>query len=219
MNDFEHQKEKLINHYKQYGYVKDNRSFDAFRNVPREYFLPEKLFNQAYMDHPLPLMDTRQTISAPHMCCMILDYLLLEKGHKILEIGSGSGYQAALIAEVIKEEGHVFTIEIVTDLISFARDNIKKAGLDSFITVIEGDGTLGYHDEAPYDRIILTAAGPTIPPPLMNQLKIGGYLVMPLGRPLSTQTMIRVKKLSETEHETEKLTLVGFVPLRGKYGV
>lgn len=223
MKDFNDQKENLISHYKQNGYVKDDLAFDAFRNVPRELFLPEALFDQAYNDHPLPLMDTKQTISAPHMCCMILDYLKLQKGQKILEIGSGSGYQAALIAHAIrditKNEGHVYTIEIVPNLISFARQNIQSANLHDFITVIEGDGTLGYPEKEPYDRIILTAAGPTIPPPLMKQLKIGGYLVMPLGRPMTTQTMIRVEKTSEKDYETENLSFVGFVPLRGKYGI
>ncbi len=222
MTDHNVVKERLIDHYRRRGYVKDEKSFKAFMRVPREKFVPKKLASSAYVDHPLPLMDTGQTISAPHMTIMILDYLELTPGQRILEIGAGSGYQAALIAAIVaadEADGHVYSIEIVSQLIEFARENLINAGLNEAVTIIEGDGTLGYEEEAPYDRVILTAAGPTVPPPLIKQLKIDGTLVMPLGRPGLWQQMTRFRKVSENELVEERLSSVAFVPLRGKYGV
>ena len=222
MTDLQKNKDRLIQIYRTRGLVKDERAFKAFQEVPRESFLPPNYASSAYSDHPLPLMNTGQTISAPHMTIMILEYLELEEGLKVLEIGAGSGYQAALIAAAIKSpdnKGHVYSIEIVHDLVGFARENIRKAGYESIITVIEGDGTLGYEEQAPYDRIILTAAGPSIPPPLIQQLSIGGMLVMPLGKPGIYQIMTRFRKISDSEYTRETLSSVAFVPLRGKHGV
>ncbi|MFX0052510.1 MAG: protein-L-isoaspartate(D-aspartate) O-methyltransferase [Candidatus Hermodarchaeota archaeon] len=216
-------KQKLIAYYRRSGYVKDENAFDAFMAVPREMFVPEAQASCAYRDHPLPLMNTGQTISAPHMTIMILDYLELEAGQKILEIGAGSGYQAALIAAIVAPDegnpGHVYSIEIVPELVEFAKKNLERAGFSRSVTVIEGDGTLGYKEQAPYDRIILTAAGPILPPPLIEQLKVGGSLVMPLGRPGLWQRMTRFRKVNQNATKKEKLSSVAFVPLRGKYGV
>ena len=223
MSDFKEQKERLIQHYMRNGYVKDELSIKAFRKVPREFFIPDNLQSSAYSDHPLPLMNTGQTISAPHMTVMILEYLELKPGLKVLEIGAGSGYQAALIAAVVCSDeinkGAVYSVEIVPDLVPFARENLRKAGFTDCVTVIEGDGTLGWEEEAPYDRIILTAAGPKVPPPLFEQLKVNGTLVIPLGRPYLFQKMMRFKKINETEIEQEYLSSVAFVPLRGEHGV
>jgi protein-L-isoaspartate(D-aspartate) O-methyltransferase len=223
MTEIKEVKERLINQYKRRGYVSDEKAFDAFMRVPRELFVSEKQMSSAYFDHPLPLMNTGQTISAPHMTVMILDYLELEPGYKILEIGAGSGYQAALIAAVIgankDNPGHVYSIEIVPDLVEFARNNLEKAGFSDLVTVIEGDGTLGYEEQAPYDRVIITAAGPVVPPPLIKQLCVNGTLVIPLGRPGLWQQMTRYRKINTTEMVKENLSSVAFVPLRGKYGV
>ncbi len=223
MTDIKEVKERLINQYKRRGYVSDEKAFDAFMRVPRELFVSEKQTSSAYFDHPLPLMNTGQTISAPHMTVMILDYLELEPGYKILEIGAGSGYQAALIAAVIgankDNPGHVYSIEIVPELVEFARNNLEKAGFSDLVTVIEGDGTLGYEEQAPYDRVIITAAGPVVPPPLIKQLCVNGTLVIPLGRPGLWQQMTRYRKINTTEMVKENLSSVAFVPLRGKYGV
>ena len=209
--------------YKDRELVKDKNAFRAFRQVPRELFLPEKYSSSAYSDHPLPLMNTGQTISAPHMTIMILEYLELRENLKVLEIGAGSGYQAALIAAAISSNsnttGHVYTIEIVPELVKFAKNNIKMASYDNIVTIIEGDGTKGHREESPYDRIIITAAGPKLPPPLIEQLKIGGILVMPLGKPRSYQVMTKFRKLSESEVTQEVLSSVAFVPLRGEHGI
>ena len=222
MRDLQKDKNRLIRMYKDRGLVKDEIAFNAFSEVPRELFIPEKHSSSAYLDHPLPLMNTGQTISAPHMTIMILEYLELKNDLKVLEIGAGSGYQASLIAAAISSNshttGHVFSIEIVPELVNFAKKNIKMANYDHIVTVLEGDGTQGYQEESPYDRIILTAAGPKLPPPLIDQLKIGGILVMPLGKPRSYQVMTRFKKLSESEISKEELSSVAFVPLRGEYG-
>jgi protein-L-isoaspartate(D-aspartate) O-methyltransferase len=223
MTDIREVKERLINQYRRRGYVSDDKAFDAFMRVPRELFVTERQAHSAYFDHPLPLMNTGQTISAPHMTVMILDYLELSVGLKILEIGAGSGYQAALIAAIVGSNsdnpGHVYSIEIVPELVKFARNNLQKAGYSDLVTVIEGDGTLGYKEQAPYDRIIITAAGPVVPPPLIEQLRINGTLVIPLGRPGLWQQMTRYRKISNTELVKENLSSVAFVPLRGKYGV
>jgi protein-L-isoaspartate(D-aspartate) O-methyltransferase len=224
VKDFKDEKERLIQHYRRKGYVKNERALNAFRAVPREFFVPEKHYFSAYRDHPLPLMNTGQTISAPHMTVMILDYLELQEGLKILEIGAGSGYQAALIAAMVApaetvNPGHIYTIEIVPELVEYAKDNLHRAGFSEVVTVIEGDGTLGYSEEAPYDRIILTAAGPTLPPPLLEQLRIGGSLVMPLGRPGLWQQMMRFRKLAGGDLLKERLSSVAFVPLKGKHGI
>ncbi|MHA1948140.1 MAG: protein-L-isoaspartate O-methyltransferase family protein, partial [Candidatus Hodarchaeales archaeon] len=153
MRDLQKDKNRLIRMYKDRGLVKDEIAFKAFSEVPRELFLPEKHSSSAYLDHPLPLMNTGQTISAPHMTIMILEYLELESNLKVLEIGAGSGYQASLIAAAISSNshttGHVFSIEIVPELVNFAKNNIKMANYDHIVTVLEGDGTQGYQEESP----------------------------------------------------------------------
>jgi protein-L-isoaspartate(D-aspartate) O-methyltransferase len=221
---FEEEKKRLLDRYRKAKYVKNDQAAAAFLKVPRELFLPESQIQWAYSDRPLPLMSTGQTISAPHMTVMILEYLDLKPGLKILEVGAGSGYQAALIAAIVaspddSKSGHVYSIEIVSDLVPFARNNLKQAGFNKVVTVIEGDGTLGYPEKAPYDRIILTAAGPRVPPPLLSQLRIGGSLVMPLGAPGLWQQMMSFQKVTEKEFAEKTLSSVAFVPLRGKHGV
>lgn len=224
MTNFIAEKKKLIDHYRKANYVRNEWVAEAFFRVGREFFIPESQVSWAYSDRPLPLMNTGQTISAPHMTVMILEYLDLSPGLKILEVGAGSGYQAALIADVIAppdypHPGHVYSIEIVSELVPFARNNLERAGFSGAVTVIEGDGTLGYAEEAPYDRIILTAAGPRVPPPLLAQLRVGGLLVMPLGAPGRWQQMKSFLKVIETEIIETTLSSVAFVPLTGKHGV
>jgi len=150
--------------------------------------------------------------------------LELEVGHKVLEIGAGSGWHASTIAEIVapsdvpKEKwGHVYTVEIVKGLAEFARRNVEKAGYGDRVTVIHGDGSQGYAEEAPYDRVLVTAAAPDIPQPLVEQLKKGGVLVIPVGGFYLYQTLYRVRRLDEKTVK-ENLGGVAFVPLRGKYG-
>jgi len=150
--------------------------------------------------------------------------LELEVGHKVLEIGAGSGWHASTIAEIVaptntpkKNWGHVYTVEIVLELAEFARKNIEKVGYGDRITVIHGDGSIGYPEKAPYDRILVTAAAPDVPVPLVEQLRTGGILVIPVGGIYLYQTLIRVRKRNGKITE-ENLGGVAFVPLTGKYG-
>jgi len=150
--------------------------------------------------------------------------LELEVGHKVLEVGAGSGWHAATIAEIVapsnvsKEEwGHVYTVERIPELAAFAKNNIEKTGYGNRITVIHQDGTLGYHEEAPYDRILVAAAAPAVPKPLVEQLENKGVFLVPVGGAKFYQILVRIKKMSEKIIE-ENLGGVTFVPLIGKHG-
>jgi protein-L-isoaspartate(D-aspartate) O-methyltransferase len=158
------------------------------------------------------------------MVSIMDEALELEVGHKVLEVGAGSGWHASTIAEIIaptdapKEKwGHVYTVEIIPELAEFARKNIEKAGYGDRITIVCGDGSMGYPEKAPYDRILVTAAAPDIPKPLIEQLKNGGILVIPVGGIHLYQTLVRVRKRDEKIIE-ENLGGVAFVPLTGKHG-
>jgi protein-L-isoaspartate(D-aspartate) O-methyltransferase len=158
------------------------------------------------------------------MVSIMNEALELEIGHKVLEIGAGSGWHASTIAEIVapsdipKERwGHVYTVEIIKGLAEFARQNTKRAGYSDRVTIIHGDGSQGYPERAPYDRVLVTAAAPEIPQPLINQLKTGGVLVIPVGGLYLYQTLFRVRK-KDDKLIKENLGGVAFVPLTGKYG-
>jgi protein-L-isoaspartate(D-aspartate) O-methyltransferase len=158
------------------------------------------------------------------MVSIMNEALELKVGHKVLEIGSGSGWHASTIAEIVapsdtpKERwGHVYTVEIIKGLAEFARKNVKAAGYGDRVTIIHGDGSQGYAERAPYDRILVTAAAPDIPKPLIEQLKASGVLVIPVGGLYLYQTLFRVRKINEKVVK-ENLGGVAFVPLTGKYG-
>ncbi len=225
--EYQEERDELIARLTRLGYLpRSGPIHDAFVRVPRHEFVPSHEKPFAYVDHPLPLWDTKATISAPHMCALILNYLKLEPGMKVLEVGAGSGYQAALIAEVVCPSerpenlpcGHVYTIEIHPRLVEFARENLSRTGYAERVTVIDGDGTLGYSKAAPYDRILLTAAGATPPPPLVDQLIVGGILCMPVEQG-AYQVMMNFIKQKDGSLSKEHLTEVMFVPLQGKYGI
>ena len=144
--------------------------------------------------------------------------LELLPGLKVLEAGTGSGYHAATIAEIVSPLGHVYTVEIIEDLVRSARTNLEQAGYSDRVTLILGDGSLGYPDRAPYDRILLTAASPQIPDHLVDQLGIGGTLLAPVGGRFFPQELVSIKKKSQNEIEKRKLGGVAFVPLKGKHG-
>ncbi|MEM2933292.1 MAG: protein-L-isoaspartate O-methyltransferase [Halobacteria archaeon] len=201
---------KLIRELRWYGI--DPRVLEAMERVPRHLFVPEYLRDQAYADYPLPIgMD--QTISAPHMVALMCSYLDLGEEMKVLEIGAGSGYHAAVMAELVGKNGHVYTIERFKALAEFAKENLLRAKVEN-VTVIVGDGTLGLPEYAPYDRICITASAPNIPLPLLEQLKKGGKMVLPIGR--YHQDLYLVEK-----NDKIKKTCKGgvrFVLLIGKYG-
>jgi protein-L-isoaspartate(D-aspartate) O-methyltransferase len=225
-NELREKKEKLIAHYKRYGYISSEEVIRAFRKVPREEFVGDRQKKYAYMDRPLPILKN-QTISAPHMVAMMVnkDCLGLQIGDKCLEIGGGSGYHAAVIAEIVapsnvdKEKwGHVYTIERVKELVAFAETNIRKTGYNDRVTIIHGDGSLGYPEEAPFDKITVACAAPDIPPPLIEQLKPGGRLVIPVGGQRFMQQLVIVNKLKDGTIKKKKTSGVAFVPMIGKHG-
>jgi len=220
--NFEEKRRRLVESLKDRGILTKPEVIKAISIVPRHKFVPKDAETSAYMDSPLSI-GSGQTISAPHMNAMMCEYLELSEGEKVLEIGTGSGYHAALCAELVapensKNPGHVFTIERHERLIKNARASLKETGYENTVTVIHGDGTLGYPKEAPYDKILVTAASPSkIPIPLRDQLKEGGILCIPAGSKSFAQNLYVIKKHGNN-FDTKKITGVRFVPLIGKYG-
>ncbi len=186
--------------------------YDAFKEIPREEFVPEDLKKYAYENRPLPI-GCGQTISQPTMICMMLKVMDLKPFHKVLEIGTGSGYNAALLSKLVKE---VYTIERIPELSYKAKKVFEKLGLNNIKCKI-GDGTLGWSEYAPYDRIIVTAGAPSIPQSLKSQLKIGGNLVIPVGS-FYVQELLKVIKVGENDFKIEKYGGCVFVKLIGKEG-
>jgi len=215
--------EQLIQNLINEGILHSPAVIRAMRLVSREPFLPERLKSYYAVDTPLPI-GWGQTASAPHMVSIMNEALELEVGHKVLEVGAGSGWHASTIAEIVaptdapKEKwGHVYTVEIIRELADGARTNIEKAGYGNRITIVHSDGSEGYQPETPYDRILVTAAAPDIPKPLTDQLKTSAVLVIPVGTPYLYQTLVRVRK-TDAKLIEENLGGVAFVPLTGKYG-
>lgn len=219
---FEEKRKELVDELKERGILTQKNVINAMLKVPREKFIPESVRSSAYIDTPLAI-GSGQTISAPHMNAMMCEILELKKGDKVLEVGTGSGYHAALCAEIVApnnsdSQGHVYSIERHEDLAEEARKNFKETGYSQKITVIIGDGTLGYKKEAPYNKILVTAASPKeVPPPLEAQLAEGGIMCIPAGAKRFTQFLYKIMKINGMI-KRERITGVRFVPLLGKYG-
>ncbi len=220
MNKEEFEKQRLIvlERLIRSGVVKSKRVKNAFLKVPREDFLPRKLRLRAYEDTPLPI-GWGQTISAIHMVLIMLEELKLSKGLKVLEIGTGSGYHAALCAELIKSnsKGCVYTVERIKPLAVFALKNIVKTGYRKWVRVFHRDGSKGLPEKAPFDRILVTAASPCIPPPLIEQLNDPGIMVIPVGGLHLWQDLVVVEKIKGRIKQVNRGG-VAFVPLIGEYG-
>ena len=189
--------------------ITDPRVLAAMREVPRDLFVPQNLRSKAYTDRPLPIGDG-QTISQPYIVALMTEALSLTASSRVLEIGTGSGYQAAVLAAVA---GDVYTIEIKAKLYEQAARTLQALQLDTVKTRL-GDGYYGWSDQAPFDAIMVTAAVDHIPPPLLKQLKDGGRLVVPLGNPFSYQNLVLVTKHAE-DYTVKQITGVLFVPLTG----
>lgn len=183
---------------------------DAFLSVDRALFVLAKDNAQAYDDCPLPI-GHQQTISQPFIVALMTEALQVEKTDKVLEIGSGSGYQLAILAKLAQ---HVYGVELLPELCALATSNLAKAGITN-AHMVNGDGTLGLRSEAPFDRILVAAAAKVVPPQLLMQLKIGGIMVIPQSLTAYDQMLIRITKISEQDLKIEKLLPVRFVPLVG----
>ncbi len=206
------------------GTLRSPAIVSAMRFVPRINFLPFE--QKAYSDRDTPLpIGFGQTISAPHMIAIVNEALQLEVGNKVLEVGSGSGWHAAVMAELVtsieaprSEWGHIYSIETVPSLVEFAKKNIRNLGYNDRVTIINADGSKGYSQKAPYDRIVVNAAASDVPKPLLDQLKAGGVMTIPLGKSSFIQTLVRVTKESDDKIKKENLGGVTFVPLTGEFG-
>ncbi len=193
--------------------IRDERVLHAFRSVPRELFLPPELWEFAYQDSPLPI-EQGQTISQPYIVAMMTIALKLGPDDKVLEIGTGSGYAAAILAKVARQ---VYTVERHQELARLAARRLAELGLGNVLTH-HGDGSLGWSEHAPYDAIVVAAGGPDVPRALLDQLNVGGRLVMPVGEGRELQKMVRVTRRGNDSFEREELGDVRFVPLIGAQG-
>ena len=187
------------------------RVMDAMRSVPRHEFVPIKIRNLSYRNRPLPI-GHGQTISQPYIVAIMTDLISVDPESKVLEIGTGSGYQAAILAEIVKE---VYTIEIIEPLGKSAKKRLSKLSYAN-IHVRLADGYYGWQDKGPFDAIVVTAAASHIPPPLIRQLKPGGKMIIPVGGQFMVQHLVMVEKNIDGSTKTRQLLPVRFVPVTGK---
>jgi protein-L-isoaspartate(D-aspartate) O-methyltransferase len=200
--------ERLRDHYQ----IRDAKVLDAMRSVPRHAFVPEALQGRAYGDHALPISGS-QTISQPYIVARMTELLEIDSDSRVLEIGAGSGYQTAVLAKIA---GQVYSIERIASLAREAQSRIRQLNIYN-ATVKCFDGTLGWAANASYDAILVAAGGPTVPQPLVAQLKVGGRLVLPVGETRESQRLIRVIK-DQVGYKQEDHGACAFVPLIGQHG-
>jgi protein-L-isoaspartate(D-aspartate) O-methyltransferase len=193
--------------------VHDPLVLAALGAVPREEFLPADLREFAYDDTPLPI-DQGQTISQPYIVALMTEALRLRGGERVLEVGTGSGYAAAVLAQIAAD---VYTVERYRRLAKRAAEVLAAQGYRN-VHVLHADGTLGWTEHAPFDAIVVAAGGPEVPESLKTQLKIGGHLVIPVGRDRRLQELLRITRTSDAGYRTEELAHVSFVPLVGAAG-
>ncbi|MFL6843657.1 MAG: protein-L-isoaspartate(D-aspartate) O-methyltransferase [Allosphingosinicella sp.] len=213
MSDFAALRERMVQRQIAARGIKGRRLLDAFRAVPREEFVPEGVRELAYEDGPLPI-EADQTISQPYIVAMMIEAAEVAPGDRVLEIGAGSGYAAAVTAQIAEE---VVAVERHCALVEIARERMARLGYSN-VRIVEGDGTSGLPGEAPFEAILCAASGSHVPEVLKGQLSIGGILVMPVGEPDSVQRLIKVTRRGETDYVEEDLGPVRFVPLIGAHG-
>ncbi|MDP2848049.1 MAG: protein-L-isoaspartate(D-aspartate) O-methyltransferase [Humidesulfovibrio sp.] len=210
--DPKRQRDRMVNDQLIARGITDPRVLAAMGELPRHLFVEEAMARQAYLDSPLPIGEG-QTISQPYIVALMSELLQVEPGMKVLEIGTGSGYQAAVLAKLGAD---VHTVERIPKLCASARERLLSMGLFS-VHVKQDDGTLGWPSAAPFDRIIVTAGGPEVPPPLVEQLAMGGRLVVPVGGSRRVQRLVLVEKTPQGVLQSE-VCPVAFVDLVGKHG-
>lgn len=212
--DFPALREKMVQRQIKDRGIDDPAVLAAMRAVPREMFVLEPYQAFAYDDTPLPI-PSNQTISQPYIVAFMIAALKLETNHRVLEIGTGSGYAAAIIGRIARE---VYTVERHAKLADYARRRLAQLNYDN-VWVKQGDGTLGWPEHAPYAGIVVAAGGPSVPPSLRAQLAIGGRLVIPVGRSRSQQSLLLITRHTQENYSEEALAPVAFVPLIGDEGL
>lgn len=208
---FTAQREHMVKHTIELRGVSNPATLRAMRAVERHHFVESDLIRHAYADRPLPI-GHGQTISQPYIVAAMTEMLRPKEGDVVLEIGAGSGYQAAVLAEIVDQ---VYTIEIVPALATLSKSRMRDLGYDN-VAVKEGDGYFGWPEHAPFDGIIVTAAATHIPPPLIEQLKPGARLVIPVGPPMQVQNLMLVEKQEDGTVTQRSVMPVRFVPLTGE---
>jgi protein-L-isoaspartate(D-aspartate) O-methyltransferase len=213
MTDYAAEREAMVDrHLKRRG-ITEKPIIDAFLAVPREAFVSPEYEHLAYGDHPLPI-EAGQTISQPYIVALTIQAAAIKPGDTVLEVGAGSGYAAAVISRIAKK---VIAIERQHDLVGIARQRLERLGYGN-VEIVEGDGTKGCPDEAPFEAIVAAASGSHVPPAFIEQLSPGGRIVMPVGDPGWVQELIKVTKQEDGMLKQESLGGVRFVPLIGEEG-
>jgi protein-L-isoaspartate(D-aspartate) O-methyltransferase len=213
MTDFASARETMVQRQIAGRGITDTRILDAFRAVPREAFVPEGQREGAYEDHPLPI-EAGQTVSQPYIVALMIEAAELEAMDVVLEVGAGSGYAAAVISQIVDE---VIAIERHLDLAKLAGERMERLGYEN-VSIYQGDGTRGFEEKGPFDAIIVSAAGSHVPDALLEQLEVGGRLVMPVGGKDEIQTLLKITRTSDEDYEQEEVGAVRFVPLIGAHG-
>jgi protein-L-isoaspartate(D-aspartate) O-methyltransferase len=212
MDEYQIPRERMIERLREHYKIRDEKVLEVMQNVPRHLFVPEALKTQAYKDNALPIA-SNQTISQPFIVARMTELLELGLQSKVLEIGAGSGYQSVILSKLCRK---VFAIERVPNLVAEAQEKLKKLNVQNVVLRC-ADGTNGWELNSPFDGILVAAGSPGVPPPLLNQLKISGRLVIPIGEDQKTQKLIRVTR-TKNNFQTEDFGACAFVPLIGEHG-
>jgi protein-L-isoaspartate(D-aspartate) O-methyltransferase len=213
MTDYAAEREAMIRRQIEDRGIHDPKILEAFRSVPREEFLSRDYADLAYGDHPLPI-EAGQTISQPYIVALMIQAAQIRPGDRVLEVGAGSGYAAAVMSRIA---GEVIAIERQSELVKVAAERMRRLGFDN-VRIVEADGTRGWAPEAPYDAIVAAASGSHVPKSWVEQLADGGRIVMPVGEPNWIQKLVKVTKGPAGQLITEDLGGVRFVPLIGEEG-
>ena len=213
MTDYAAEREAMVERQLRRRGIGDPRILKAFLTVPREAFVDEQYAHLAYGDHPLPIA-AGQTVSQPYIVALMIDAANIRRGDRVLEVGSGSGYAAAVISRIVSK---VIGIERQHDLVEVSRQRLARLGYDN-VEIVEGDGSTGWRAHAPYDAILAAASGSHVPQILIDQLSPGGSVVMPVGRPGEVQRLVSMRKQQDGRVERSDLGAVRFVPLIGAEG-
>jgi len=213
LTDFAAERDAMVERQIESRGIREPTILEAFRSVPREEFLADEYRDIAYGDHPIPI-EAGQTISQPYIVALMIHAAEIKCGDRVLEVGAGSGYAAAVMSRIA---GEVIAMERQTELVAVAQERMQRLGYDN-VRIVEGDGTRGWPGEAPYDAILAAASGSHVPPAWVEQLTDGGRIVMPVGDPGWVQKLVKVTKGPAGKLITEDLGAVRFVPLIGEEG-